>query len=181
MLYYTGNLLLPIMEKESHLNNQKVCMVPIKMFDGRLRQNEASKGMMTDMRISKTKASERSHEKIKIPVKKESKHGHDKQVKGKSKKVINVEETITQERKEEIVEESHYTCKTSRIHENVKQGNKDKEQIFPINIKLQASEKYPAKYYEPENKDDNRTLSHGKRLRKSTFTGEFENRDRENA
>ena len=46
---------------------------------------------------------------------------------------------------------------------------------------MQASEKYPAKYYEPENKDDNRTLSHGKRLRKSTFTvGEFENRDGEN-
>ena len=115
---------------------------------------------MTNTGISKTNLSERSHEKIKIPVKKESKHGHDKQVKGKSKKVINVEETITQVRKEEIVEESHYTFKTYRIHENVKQGNKDKEKIFPINIKVQASEKYPLKYYEPENKDDNRTLFH---------------------
>ena len=40
-------------------------MVPIKMFDGRHRQNEASKRMMTDTGISKTKASERSHEKRK--------------------------------------------------------------------------------------------------------------------
>ena len=98
---------------------------------------------MTNTGISKTNPSERSHEKIKIPLKNEVKHGHDKQVKQNMKKVINVEEMIRQERKEEIVEESHYTFKTCKIHGHVKQGNKDKEKIFPINMKRQASEKYP--------------------------------------
>ena len=82
-------------------------MVPIKMFDGRLRQNESSKRTMTDTGISKTKPSERSHDKSKIPVRNESKEGHDKQVKGRRKKVINVEEITIQEKKEEIVEESY--------------------------------------------------------------------------
>ena len=158
-------------------------------------ENEAYKGMMTDTGISKTKPSARSYEKSKIPVKNESKEGHDKQLKGRREKVIHIEEIITQERKEEIIEESHYTFKTSRIQGNVKKGKKDKE-IFPINIKMQASEN--EKYFEPDNTDENHTLSHGgerlqnenvkkektnngKRLRKSTFTvGEFNNRVQEN-
>ena len=117
-------------------------------------------------------------------------------MKGKSKKVRKFEEIIIQEGKEEIVEETHSTFKTYRLHENVNQGNKDKEKIFPIDIKLQPSEKYPAKYYEPENMDTKHTLSHGekrsenenvktektnngKRSRKSTFTV-VEFRDQEN-
>ena len=92
-----------MMEKDSQINNQKIRMVPIKMIDGRLRQNEASKQMITDTEIFKTKPSERTHEKRKIPVKNESKHGHDKLVKGKSKKVRKFEEIIIQEGKEEIV------------------------------------------------------------------------------
>ena len=174
-------------------------MVPIKMFDGRLRQNESSKRMMTDTGISKTKPSERSHEKSKIPVKNESKHGHDKQGKGRSKKVIKVEEIIIQERKEEIVEESHYTFKTSQIHGNLKQHNNCNARPVPINIELEASGKYPQKYYQQGKRDRKHPLSHGakilqhedvnnektntgKILRKSTFTvHDFEKRDQENS
>ena len=49
-------------------------MVPIKMFNGRLSQSDASKRILTDIEIFKTKPSEQTHEKRKIPVKNESKH-----------------------------------------------------------------------------------------------------------
>ena len=86
----------------------------------------------------------------------ESKEGHDKQVKGRSKKVINVEEITIQEKKEEIVEESYCTFKTSRINGNVKQGNNDKDKIFTVNIKWKISW---------EIMDEKHTLSNGQKMR----------------